>query len=287
MIFCFNLNVLFIQTYPLEISEKFKICENLDVCLGQLEENSWLAVAVSRERAYNNHLISASQLYCFQDQEIIHSYALKLLVGKDFSHLNELNAFILSAKAGGLIEKWRSSNLFGSRFEDVKKVYHPLTLSTCFGMYLVWFLMIAITIFVFYLETYIHKKVLEPKPNRFWIIADKLIGPDRHFIKSNKLILKLRKIYQNNWKLITKWDFVRFCFLLIPRVSIAHKSNWNCPVAKIIECTQCACSQNPGNMSSNLILDSTVVLCVSFWINRIPKISKVEKLIYILNRINL
>lgn len=99
---------LFFQTYPVEFLKAFKVCDDLALCMIQLQYNPKMAVAISREYVSSNRYYNFS--YCFSKQEIIHSHTLKFMVRKNFFHLIQLNTFIQMTYTGGLIEKWKSIN---------------------------------------------------------------------------------------------------------------------------------------------------------------------------------
>lgn len=95
--------------HPQESLAKFKICEDLNVCLKQLNQNQQLAIAISREHVRNSH--SNLHVFCFEQSDMIYDYALKFLVRKDFPYLNEFNEFIRMTSARGLIKKWHSERI--------------------------------------------------------------------------------------------------------------------------------------------------------------------------------
>lgn len=168
--------------------EEFHICKNLEECLKKLEHSPILAVAVSRELSRNDHFFAASNVYCFEKYENIYSYMLKFLVRKDFSHLKELNKFIqMTAIEGGLSKKWHSEKSFQDQYEEPEIVYHAITLSTCAGMYFLWFLIKTICVLNLFAEQLIHKKARQRNSKRFWKIAEGIIGPDRLYMLKDKM----------------------------------------------------------------------------------------------------
>lgn len=170
--------------------ENFTICDNLDLCLSQLDRNSKIAVAISREHAQNSHQNSFSRLYCFKNFEIIHEYALKFLLHKDFPLQSELNRFIQTASASGLIEKWRSISRIRSKRRNVVVFYGIIRLETYFGIFL---LLIAIFIFLILsliFEKIVNKKARKQNSFRFWLLIERFIEPHRHFWCENVLFWK-------------------------------------------------------------------------------------------------
>lgn len=159
----------------------FKICDNLDQCLSRLSGNPKLAVAISRERAYNSLLILASQIYCF-DSEIIYEFDLKFLVNKNSTILTDLNEFIQSAIESGLIKKWRFDNqMIKLPCKYIQKVYGQLNLEHHFGMIIIWGLMITFVFFVFLLERVVYRKVRSSNAARYLKFIEIAIDGERHF----------------------------------------------------------------------------------------------------------
>lgn len=164
------------------------ICENLDQCLGQLIENSKLAVAISLAHAHKSSLISPSEIYCFDESEIIHDYALKFLIRKDFHYLNELNTFIQMTSEGGLIEKWFSNSSIHTHLEHFKLDNRQIAMKHLQGAFLLGFLLTILSFCLLFLERFIYKKMKSHKPHQFWAFIEMLIDPDRHFLLENKWI---------------------------------------------------------------------------------------------------
>lgn len=170
--------------------KKYKICADLDFCLSQLEKNSKLAVALSREYALNNRLISNSKFYCFEKSEIIYNYALKFLVRKDFSYLKELNTYFSMTASNGLIEKWYSACRIRSRVEHNERKYGILTIEYFQMTYFEWLCIEMATILILLIEMLVYKESRKPNPSRIWILIDMFIDSDRHFWLKNKCYWK-------------------------------------------------------------------------------------------------
>lgn len=182
--------MLYSQTYSSKLLEKFKICNDLDRCLSQVDGNPKLAVAISREHAHNNRLISNSKFYCFRNSEIIYDYALKFLVRKDFSYLAQLNSFIGMTSASGLIEKWHINSRIKSQYTHSTKEYGILTIENIGVTYLGWFAIALCTILVFFVEILVHKMAKKPNARRIWKLIEMFINSDRHFWLKNKCYWK-------------------------------------------------------------------------------------------------
>lgn len=174
----------------MKLLEKFTVCNDLDLCMSQLERNANLAVAVSRKHAHNSHLISISEIYCFEKFETIHEYALKFLLRKDFQLLDELNQFIQMASAGGLIEKWRSVSKIRSQAPNVRQFDGIIRLDTYYGIFIIFFTFYAHVIAFMVFEKVISKKAREPNPSCFLLFIEMVIDPYRHFWTESILLWK-------------------------------------------------------------------------------------------------
>lgn len=179
---------IFPQTYPSDMVGSFEICENMDNCLNQLNFNSKLAVAVSYEYVRRNRLFPTSNVYCFEKYEIIHSFAWKFLVSKNFSHLNQFNRFLQAASMNGLVKKWQSDNRNQPKNKQPDKMLGDLTLAHLHGTQIIWFFLKAAALTIFFLERFIYKKAIDRNSLRFWKVAEKIICPDGHLMVKNKSI---------------------------------------------------------------------------------------------------
>lgn len=164
----------------------YKICENLDQCLCRLDENPKLAVAISREYAYNSHLISPSQFYCFEKSESIYEYTLKFLVRANSTILADLNKFIQRSIENGLMKKWHSDSRIRTAETYTERVYGQLQLSGLQGIFIIGGILFALTIFLFLIERLVYRKVRTPNTFRFWKYIEIIIDADRHFWLDNK-----------------------------------------------------------------------------------------------------
>lgn len=160
----------------------------MDQCLAQLIDDSKLAVAISIAHAYDSSPISPSQIYCFDGSETIHDYTLKFLVRKNFTYMNQLNAFIQMSSEGGLIKKWYSNSSGRTRDEHFKQLDKQINLKHFHGLLAVEILMKAFTICMFLFEKYVYMKMQMLQPHRLWVFVEMIIDPDRHFMLENKFI---------------------------------------------------------------------------------------------------
>lgn len=168
--------------------EKFYVYDNLEFCLSQLDHNSRLAVAISREHSQNSRLLLAHDYHCFGKSNIIYEYALKFLVRKNFQYFNDLNRFIQMASSSGLIEKWRSKTQ--NRFDYTDSFFGYLTFEYFLGIVILGSILWILLIIFLFIERIVHAKNRKPNPTRFWIIFEMVIDPDRHFMLENKYFVQ-------------------------------------------------------------------------------------------------
>lgn len=176
------------QVYPFKALRKFIVCKNLDICLSSIEQNSKLAVAISRKHALNSHSISSIKISCFEDSEIIYEYPLKFLTTKNFSYLNELNKFILMASSSGFINKWIKDQQISTYFhsESQEKYYNQITIEHFYGCLIILGCILIGIILILTLEIFIHKQTRKPNSSKYWKIIEMFIDPKRHFWLENK-----------------------------------------------------------------------------------------------------
>ena len=144
-----------------------------------------MAVAISREHVRYSRL--NLDTYCFKELEDIYHYELKFMVRKDFPYLNELNEFIRMAGATGLIEKWHSDRRIRYRKSNDNEI-QSVSNYNLRGVYIIYFNVVVFVFLIVYCERLIHKKARQPNPKRFWLIAEMIIDPDRHFWLETKLL---------------------------------------------------------------------------------------------------
>lgn len=177
------------QTYSSEVLSRFKICNDYIECLSQLEQNTRMAVAISYEEVRRIRRNSDLQFLCLKRPEIIHSFPMKFLVRKNFTHITELNEFIKAASASGLIEKFRSTRIQSSEQAE-KATYGLVTFQHIAGGLLIFLCMLMYQFFIFFTEIVVHNQARNSnkKYRRFWIFIEMIINPKRHFLNETKLI---------------------------------------------------------------------------------------------------
>lgn len=170
----------------MEMIENFEVCKNPDICLSQLDRNSKLAVAISREYVWRIPSYLTSQIYCFDKSESLHSYALTFLIRNGSNYTQQLNTFIHRASMGGLVERWRSDSHIQNRYEREEKVYNQFQLNHFFGSQIFGILIVAMAVSALFLERLINAKARKPNSSRFWSTIEKLIDSERRFMIKNR-----------------------------------------------------------------------------------------------------
>lgn len=155
------------------------MCSDIDDCLNQLTWNNKLAVAVSHERIQDNLLLRKSHIYCFDKSQSIHGYFTRFLIGEHFPYLQQLNDFIEKASSSGLISHWIKMNRMKTYFYEQKFIIPHIVI---LGVWVIFSSLSCFSIFVYFAERIIYKKNREANVKNFWIIAEMLIDPDRHFL---------------------------------------------------------------------------------------------------------
>lgn len=140
-----------------------------------------MAVAISSEFLRNDFLIGKQEIYCLEQNGFRLERGFIFFLRNDFEFINEFNKFIVNAGQGGLIKKWLHSMDRRTYFSDEQIFERRVTMEQLSILVLLWFLLILFTMFVFYAEKIIHKQIKRRNANGFWIFAEMMIDPDRHF----------------------------------------------------------------------------------------------------------
>lgn len=166
---------------------RFELVENPEHYLKQLDWDDELAVAVCHQitlspiKIGNNRFDPKKMIYCFDPENSIHEYSIKILMQRNFSLINQLNEFILFASESGLITKWlvdyRSLTVKESsaKFAIFKAEALIVQLCISFGMLVMAFIVVI-------LEKIVHKMVQAENGIPFWYYLEILIDPYRHFL---------------------------------------------------------------------------------------------------------
>lgn len=167
----------------MESLNKFKIVENIDEHLRQIEWNNELAVATSIERVRRLRYQFGLNVHCFNYLNNIYAYPLKFLASEHFLYLNELNRFIQHASDGGLIVKWLENV---EQFSEKRSLYtySEVHLESLYGVGILFFILIF-AFLVLILEKVVKKKVQIQNANQMWRYIEMAIDPYRHFLLSD------------------------------------------------------------------------------------------------------
>lgn len=162
---------------------------DIDDCLRRLHYNFDLAVAVSRQYALNQRILSQSKMYCFDETENIHNYHVSLYMRKGHSAEMKILEHLRRVYESGLIEKWRRDSRINYLYdaEDLTRMSRKLTMSHLYGGLFMYALCLCISFVAFIGECVVHRRLRCRKPKTGWKWLDMFIDSDRHF-----MILKKR-----------------------------------------------------------------------------------------------
>lgn len=180
------------------MSDRFGICENVDVCLKQLATNDYLAVAISLEHARHSRFMPMSEIYCFENTQQIVQHSTHVLVRKDFHLFDELNAFIDAARANGLISKWLDRTKIRPDFRYPDDGDGQITMDNFIGFFGLWFCLLFIPSTIFLIEKCSFHWAHKPNPTKVSILLEMYIDADRHFLLNN-IDLTRRKMRTPRW----------------------------------------------------------------------------------------
>lgn len=159
---------------------KFKSFEHPSDYLDQLKLNDKLAVAASYELSRSK----TKHIYCFDNENIIYEYSLKMLVRKDFSLLRDLNNFLRGASEGGLIEKWLENyRSLGAKKDHIEFTGFKLESIYFLLCVCVAFLILAFLAIIVERTTFRNNEIPNAKP--FWRYVEMIISPYRYFYQRN------------------------------------------------------------------------------------------------------
>uniref|UniRef100_A0A336KKK9 CSON005703 protein n=1 Tax=Culicoides sonorensis TaxID=179676 RepID=A0A336KKK9_CULSO len=140
------------------IRDHFVPCKNIDKCLVDLKTDETKAVATSRLHAENNKVVTDEHIFCFPRSSNIHSYAVKMLVRKDYHLLPKFDDLIARAVESGLFGKWfgeekaRRLNIKPLQKAASQSTAQPLTLKHLAGAYALLFFGLVCSSLSFCLE---------------------------------------------------------------------------------------------------------------------------------------
>lgn len=148
-----------------------------------------MAVAISREHAYNNPSIPASHIYCFKNSQIIYDYALHFFVRKNFTHLDNLNEFILMASATGLIDRWRSVKKEQTRTQSSEE---PIGITSDVFLHgtLIFSSLYILFPMTLLIEKLVYTRVHMQNSSKVWKFLEMVINSERYFMRHSNCFWK-------------------------------------------------------------------------------------------------
>lgn len=164
---------------PINILNRFETCTDLDKCLQCLTTDKHLAVAVSRQRAMNNHAIRRSKLYCFDETQNVRTYFVAMYVNNNCFTRDQIYKLTKRFFESGFFTKWTmDSNINHADFNNqlVKKISFDHILGAIFGCSFTF----AWGVIQFILEILSHKRARRSNAGRIWILLDRLHDNERH-----------------------------------------------------------------------------------------------------------
>lgn len=180
-------NATVLQVYHSKSLHRFELVQRPEEYFKQLDWDDKLAVAVSHQLSFspihigNDRFDPKKMIYCFDSENSIHEYAMKILMSKTFPFINELNRFILSASESGLITKW----LMKYRSLTVKESSSEFAIFKAESLIVQVFISLGMLLFAFVvviLEGIVHEKARAENEIRFWYYLEIIIDPYRHFL---------------------------------------------------------------------------------------------------------
>lgn len=151
--------------------------------LSELEWNDKLAVAVSLANVENDENILKLDLFCFNNQNHIYEYPLKMFASKQFPFMVELNRIIKMATESGLIVKWLKGIQYGPICE-IKPLFEYIDVT--FEMFAVFLVIISsmylFTIFILIIERITFKEIQLQNVRPLWRFTDMMINAKRYYL---------------------------------------------------------------------------------------------------------
>lgn len=162
--------------------KSFELCEVPDECLGKLEYDTKLAVAVSRLHALNTPAISQKKIYCFTRARNIYSYSVAMPIKLDFQLLPQINYIIRQLLEFGLIERWNKLSQAIATNNEIKRSFKAakesgggsslviLTVAHIMGAIMIMCFGHFVAMLAFILEVIVHRKVKNGSRSKIWLM---------------------------------------------------------------------------------------------------------------------
>lgn len=147
----------------------------------KFNENDDLAVAVSREHAWNNPFVLKQEIYCFDRKENIYSYNVVLLMRKNYKYLEKINKIILRAVESGLLRKWlKDSQLMHKQTQNRNNVV-KFSVAHIGSALLAIGIGSSLAILTAIAEQYTFYRIQDENCHTFWLFANKFFDGRRFY----------------------------------------------------------------------------------------------------------
>lgn len=101
------------------IRSRYKVCDDINLCIEQLSHDSKLAVAVSRLHINAYHLAEQMDFYCFAKESSVYSFPVSIITLHSFHLLPKMNLMISNLLEFGLILKWAREEYIGTLYRKI------------------------------------------------------------------------------------------------------------------------------------------------------------------------
>lgn len=160
--------------------DTFEICDEIDVCLNQLDSDRNLAVATSRLHVRSLPLYE--NIFCFDETQNVYSYLNSFMIRSDFKDKSSFNHMIELAVASGLASKLKNDIRFHTKITTLSGQFGSIRLNDFyFFLCLINLPILILANLVLLTEKLIFKKSHSVNGRSFWKFLEKLICGHRCF----------------------------------------------------------------------------------------------------------
>lgn len=158
----------------------FSVCEDFDMCLKQLQDQSKIAVAMSRLYFDTS---SQSNIYCFDRTQNLFAHSIVFMIRRELpmhdKFINALNHLSMS----GLISKWtRDLHIRKTPIEHTTAA-ESLEMKNAVGPFAICCPTLILAFVAYIAELLIFWRFSKNRESRFWVLADKFIDGHRHYMR--------------------------------------------------------------------------------------------------------
>lgn len=155
------------------------VCDDLELCLNQLQHQRKLAVAMSR--LYFD-ASKHSNIHCFDQTQNLLTYSTVFMIRRDLWMYDELIGVFDRLRMSGLIPKWaRDLNIHKEAIEQSTAV-RSLQMKEAFGPFALCCIVLMFAFAAAIAEQIIFRQVSKYPDSRAWQIAEKCIDGKRHYM---------------------------------------------------------------------------------------------------------